>query len=125
MGYPTGLAINRCVTSYGTARLTMANRLGTLNARWSDRMGGCMGRRGEKMRTSKRLRRISPGVIEKARQAARQLIHNEDIPADGRLEGIFLLMDANGLPCDMKQRETIRKRFDEFVADQRRRRKKP
>lgn len=77
------------------------------------------------MRTPKRLRRISPEVIEKARQAARQLIHNEDIPADGRLEGIFLLMDANGLPCDMKRRETIRKRFDEFVADQQRRRKKP
>ena len=53
-----------------------------------------------------------------------ELFRNDDVPAEARLNGIFLLMTAHGLSCDQKRRAQIEKRFSEFEAQQRRLRKK-
>jgi len=59
---------------------------------------------------------------EKLAPAILQILRNEDLPAQERLEGVILLMSAHGLSLEPERENTIRKRFADCVADQQKKR---
>lgn len=56
--------------------------------------------------------------LKRLGSAVKQLMMNEDVPPEERLEGIFLLMNAHGLPCDPKRQKVIRKCWTDYASDQ-------
>lgn len=66
----------------------------------------------------------SPEKIAEIRRAFLELIRKFDVPAEARLNGIFLLMSAHGLQCDQRRRAQIQKLFSEFDEAERRRLRK-
>ena len=53
-----------------------------------------------------------------------QILRNEEIPVEERVDGVILLMRAHGLPLEPDREKTIRNRFAECVAEQQKQKKK-
>lgn len=56
--------------------------------------------------------------------AVKQLISNEELSPEERLNGIFLLIDAHQLPNDPARKKIIEKCWKAYVADEEKKKRK-